>query len=86
MSENAICYEINGRYEYKELVVYVNFDYDQRARIALELLKELVKSEKSTRSPESLAKFAFELEESFHKIAKERNMLIPLPVVPKKKD
>jgi hypothetical protein len=88
MSSNAQCQILNARYEHKELVICGNFQYDQRAGLALELLKAVLVNKSLTEriGSKGLVAYAYELENAFYLKAVEKDMIVELPMEIPKKD
>ena len=82
MSENASSQVIAARYNHKEVVINAHWQYDQRASMAYEILKEIIKSENlryRLHEADLVVDLAFDLESTFHNAAENRNMIIDCP-------
>jgi hypothetical protein len=82
MSENASSQAINNRYEHKEIVINAHWNYDQRASMAYEILKELLKSKNlpyKLYETDLIVDLAFDIESAFHNAAESHDMIIGNP-------
>ena len=82
MSENASSQAIESRYNHKEVIINAHWQYDQRASMAYEILKEIIKSKHlqyRLKDTDLVVDLAFDLESTFHNAAEIRNMIIDCP-------
>lgn len=82
MSENASSQVIDARYNHKEVVINAHWQYDQRASMAYEILKEMLKNPKlkfEKLNADVLVDIAFEIEENFNRVADNNQMIVHCP-------
>ena len=82
MSENASSQVIDARYNHKEVVINAHWQYDQRARLAYEILTGMLKNSETPYhliDADTIVDVAFEIESAFHNAAESKSMIIECP-------
>ena len=82
MSNNASAQVIENRYNHCEVVINYDWQYDQRAVMAFEILKEILRSKQLSfglHHPDIIVEQAFNLENAFYLGAISRDMTVSLP-------